>query len=101
MPLSSGRSKGMFVQNRRLRHWADTSDALNITGSTPISRVMMSLSALGMEATFSKMNHCGLHSFLIRRNSQNRPDLSPSSPFLSFLAMERSWQGDPPMSKST
>ena len=100
IPRSSGSVKGMFVQNSRLRDCAETKEALNITGSTPISRVMISLSFFGMEATFSNTNHLGLHSFFNLTYCQNRPDLSPSSPLRSFFAMERSWHGDPPISKS-
>ena len=90
IPLSSGKLNGILVQKYLFLVCAETSDALNITGSQPIALLIISRSELFIDATFSKINHLGFTKSLIRIYSQNKPLRSPSKPFLPFLAIDKS-----------
>jgi len=70
------------------------------TGSIPNSAsVICAFASLGMDATFSTRKNFGFDSLRIRTYSQNRDEREPSSP-ARLPAMERSWQGGQPISKS-
>jgi hypothetical protein len=90
----------MLVQNNLLRDCAENLLALISNGATPNSFVMVSRALGDMLYTFSKIKYLG---FVPRRTlmySQNNPLFAPLNPDLFGLADDRSWHGDPPMSKS-
>ncbi len=88
------------TQYRRFLFCAETSELFIIIGSTHRIRVISSLSAFRILATFSSRKYVGFVSFRSRTYSKNSDDFSPARPFPSFFAIDRSWQGEPPIIKS-
>lgn len=93
--LSSGSvTPGILVRKSLFLDCAETSDASIMIGSTHNSAVMMSFASFGIDATFSRMNRFGFVSRRILTYSRNNQERSPSSHFLSFFAIDKSWHGD-------
>ena len=97
--MSSLYSRFLFCQNQYslFLFCADTKELFIITGSTHSIRVISSLSAFFIEATFSRRKYFGLTSLRSRTYSKKSDDFSPCSHCPHFFAIDKSWQGDPQM----